>query len=64
MGSLVLSVAIRFPIALLVILGLIAPMLGVVVRRLHDTGRSGAWYFLGFVPFGSIALIVFYCLSR
>ena len=28
------------------------PMLSVAVRRLHDTGRSGFWYFIVLVPFG------------
>jgi uncharacterized membrane protein YhaH (DUF805 family) len=35
------------------------PMLGVHVRRLHDTGRSGWWVLLGLVPVvGSFALFV------
>lgn len=29
------------------------------VRRLHDTGRSGAYWFLNFVPFGSWVLLYF-----
>lgn len=37
------------------------PNLAVTVRRLHDTGRSGGWIFLGLIPFiGSIVLLVFY----
>jgi len=40
-------------------LGLILPYLGVAVRRLHDTGRSGWWYFISLVPcIGFIWLIV------
>lgn len=43
----------------LVVLALFLPTLGVSVRRLHDTGRSGFWYFLHLVPFvGTIILIV------
>jgi uncharacterized membrane protein YhaH (DUF805 family) len=35
------------------------PMLGVHVRRLHDTGRSGWWVLLGLIPVvGSFALLV------
>lgn len=34
------------------------PMLAVLVRRLHDTGHSGWWYWLGFVPFGGF--VIFY----
>jgi uncharacterized membrane protein YhaH (DUF805 family) len=42
-------------------LALVLPGLAVSIRRLHDTNRSGWWYLLIFVPFGAIALIVFYC---
>ena len=44
----------------LVWLGYILPLLAAAVRRLHDTGRSGWWYFIALVPFvGAIILIVF-----
>ncbi|MFC4081590.1 DUF805 domain-containing protein [Amycolatopsis samaneae] len=33
-----------------------------MIRRLHDTGRSGGWWFITWVPFGSIVLVVFLCL--
>jgi len=40
-------------------LGLIVPSIAVLVRRLHDTGRSGWWYFISWVPcIGGIWLIV------
>ncbi|MEH0424134.1 DUF805 domain-containing protein [Streptomyces sp. B21-083] len=40
------------------------PTLGVTVRRLHDTGRSGWWILFGLVPLvGGITLFVFYCLD-
>jgi uncharacterized membrane protein YhaH (DUF805 family) len=43
-----------------VALALIVPSLAVTWRRLHDTGRSGAWYFISFVPVvGGIILLVF-----
>lgn len=36
----------------------------VSIRRLHDTGRSGWWWLIGFVPVvGFIILFVFYCLD-
>jgi uncharacterized membrane protein YhaH (DUF805 family) len=39
------------------------PGLAVLVRRLHDTGRSGWWVFITFVPYvGSLILLVFVCL--
>ncbi|MEW4307049.1 DUF805 domain-containing protein [Rossellomorea marisflavi] len=45
-------------------LALFVPTLAVTVRRLHDTGRSGFWYFINFVPFaGGIILLVFCCLD-
>ncbi len=43
----------------IVLLGLFLPQLSVLVRRLHDTGRSGWWYFIGFIPLiGGIWLLV------
>ena len=33
--------------------------LPLTVRRLHDTDRSGWWYFVSAIPFGSIVLLVF-----
>ncbi len=38
---------------------LFIPGLAVTVRRLHDTGRSGLYYFIGLIPFvGGIILII------
>ncbi|MFF7361377.1 DUF805 domain-containing protein [Streptomyces sp. NPDC008125] len=43
------------------VLAVILPSLAVGVRRLHDTGRSGWWYFIGLVPLvGGIILLVFF----
>jgi uncharacterized membrane protein YhaH (DUF805 family) len=39
--------------------GVLIPALAVSVRRLHDTGRSGWWFLLYFVPFGAIVVLVF-----
>ena len=36
---------------LIVCLALICPNICVLVRRLHDTGHSGFWYFISCVPF-------------
>ena len=42
-------------------LAVIVPGLAVVVRRLHDTDKSGWFVLLGLVPFvGGIILLVFY----
>jgi uncharacterized membrane protein YhaH (DUF805 family) len=41
-------------------LATLLPAFGVLVRRLHDTGRSGWWFLIAFVPFvGGIILLVF-----
>lgn len=38
------------------------PSFGLFFRRLHDTGRSGWWWLLGFIPLiGAIILIVWLC---
>ena len=38
------------PFYLLGAMGLFLPALSAMVRRLHDSGRSGWWYFIAFVP--------------
>ena len=40
-------------------LAVLLPSLAVLVRRLHDTGRSGWWILISFVPFGGIVLLIF-----
>jgi uncharacterized membrane protein YhaH (DUF805 family) len=43
-------------------LAVLLPSLAAIVRRLHDTGRSGWWIFISLIPLiGSIILIVFAC---
>ena len=39
---------------------LMIPLITVSIRRLHDTGRSGCYYLLNFIPFGSIILLIFF----
>lgn len=42
-------------------LALFLPSLGLAVRRLHDCNRSGAYFFLGLIPFvGPLILLIFY----
>lgn len=46
----------------IVALALLIPSISVTVRRLHDTGRSGWWLLIGFIPLvGWIILLVFMC---
>jgi uncharacterized membrane protein YhaH (DUF805 family) len=38
----------------------LVPSLSVLIRRLHDIGKSGWWYFISFIPLiGGIVLFVF-----
>ena len=39
------------------------PSLALIWRRLHDTGRSGLWFLLTFIPIGQIVLLIFFCLD-
>jgi uncharacterized membrane protein YhaH (DUF805 family) len=49
----------RSGLTILYCLFILIPSLAVAVRRLHDTGRSGWWLFIAWVPFvGVIVLIV------
>jgi uncharacterized membrane protein YhaH (DUF805 family) len=51
-------------IAAIYTLAVLLPAIGVSIRRLHDTDRSGWWLLLSFVPFiGIIVLIIFYVLD-
>ena len=51
-------------IPLLYSLAVLIPGFAVLFRRLHDTGRSGWWWLLAFIPIiGWIVLIVFCCLD-
>ncbi len=46
-------------LTLIYLLGMLIPTLAVTVRRLHDMGKSGWWYFITLVPLiGGIWLIV------
>ena len=51
-------------VSLLYGLAVLLPALGVSVRRLHDTNRSGWWLLISFVPIiGTIVLLVFMTLE-
>jgi uncharacterized membrane protein YhaH (DUF805 family) len=52
------------PLTSVYVLALLIPNIAVTVRRLHDTGRSGWWFLMIFLPIiGWIVLLVFYCLE-
>jgi len=47
-------------LSLIYSLAVLLPGIGVYIRRLHDTGRSGWWLFIGLIPLiGAIILLVF-----
>jgi len=51
-------------ITLIAIYGIatLLPYLAVLVRRLHDTGKSGSWIFISLIPFiGGLLLLIFTC---
>lgn len=48
----------------IICIGLICPSISVLVRRLHDTGRSGWWYWLCLLPYlGGFVIFIFTLLS-
>jgi uncharacterized membrane protein YhaH (DUF805 family) len=47
-------------VGLIWILATIVPAIAVLIRRLHDTNRSGWWALIGLIPLaGAIVLLVF-----
>ncbi len=42
-------------------LAVLLPHIGIAVRRLHDTGKSGWWYFIALIPIiGALILLFFF----
>jgi uncharacterized membrane protein YhaH (DUF805 family) len=61
-GMMVEAEWMNIPIFLLVIYILMSflPALAITIRRLHDTGKSGWFYILTFIPYvGGIILLIF-----
>lgn len=51
----------RAPLGLLLLANFL-PAISVAVRRLHDTDRSGWWYWIGLIPLvGAILLLIWFC---
>jgi uncharacterized membrane protein YhaH (DUF805 family) len=44
-------------------LGTFIPWLAALIRRLHDSDKSGLWLLIYFLPFGPLVLLVFLCLD-
>ena len=44
-------------------LAILLPSLSLAFRRLHDTGRTGLWFLLAFIPMGALVLIIFFCMD-
>lgn len=57
--------AIGIPIlGIVAFLGLIIPGIAVTIRRFHDTGRSGWWYFILLVPLVGVILVIYWFVQR
>ena len=49
-------------IEIILALGIILPSLGVQVRRLHDVGKSGWFWFINFIPLvGFLIVLIWAC---
>lgn len=63
----VIAVIYKIPALILVvyalILGTIIPNFALIVRRFHDTNRSGWWLLAGFVPLLNIVVLIFLLLD-
>jgi uncharacterized membrane protein YhaH (DUF805 family) len=45
-------------------LAIFLPSLAVMVRRLHDTGRSGWYYWMVLIPFAGIFIVLYYLIQE
>ena len=55
--------AIARPLYFVAVLALLLPWIAVTVRRLHDTGRSGWYYFMILIPLAGPIIFVVYMAS-
>ena len=39
------------------------PQISIIIRRLHDTGKSGWWFLISFTIIGLIPLFIWWCTS-
>lgn len=69
LGAVVIAVVAAFiaealiAVAVIWILATFLPALALTVRRLHDTNKSGWFYLIAFIPFGSIVIFIFMCID-
>ncbi|MEL6274326.1 MAG: DUF805 domain-containing protein [Bacteroidota bacterium] len=54
------SNSLDFPVLTAIyVIGTFIPSIAITVRRLHDTSRSGTWYFISFIPYiGGLILLI------
>lgn len=45
-------------------LALLIPNIAITVRRLHDIGKSGAWYFIGFIPLIGFLVMIYFLIQK
>ena len=62
MGVFIVTGLVHQLVYALAVLALLLPGLGVAVRRMHDTGKSGWWLLLSLIPL--IGLVVIYFLAQ
>lgn len=48
------------PLGGLCSIALMIPGISLAVRRLHDVGKAGGWWFIGLAPFGGIYLLILF----
>lgn len=51
-------------VGVLIGVALFLPGLGVQIRRLHDTGRSGWWFLIAFIPLIGWLIILLFLVSK
>lgn len=62
-SDLMLRLVVMLIITMVYSLIIFIPWISLMIRRLHDAGYSGLWLFICFIPFGYVALFVFFCLD-
>ncbi len=45
-------------------LAILIPNIAITVRRLHDIGKSGWWYFIGFIPLIGWLVMIYFLVQK